>query len=385
MFYFYLLFRVPLPISYVLRGMYHRSHLGGKTVGTLKVGNGERVSWTTRQRGEKGSDRKTIKVNANDTQEVIGKGGYTVSGNDVKMKDGHGDDINSTFSIVSSTVDAKFSSDGRKINYKGSGEITLRLKWDDNPNKYGVAVDSIAVGGSVWNQRGEKNSVTKTIKVTAESTAKGGVESGKKVGAVSYDGPTLFHFNHPAWSDFMNKASVSPYTPPLDSDNPSIVGTFTLKWTGVNFPENGRYDIAFQADNIAKLFINGVEVNEVRSFRGEPKPRFVELNRGTYDVEVQLTNIPTNKDIFNNNPSGVALRITKDVTIVSSESQSWLNNPVGASAIILPPPCPKEIAGVGIVTADRIMILSAEVISAILLYFISIKVFLGNKLKQLIS
>ena len=323
----------------------------GLAVGTLKVGNGERVSWTTRQRGEKGSDRKTIKVNANDTQEVIGKGGYTVSGNDVKMKDGHGDDINSTFSIVSSTVDAKFSSDGRKINYKGSGEITLRLKWDDNPNKYGVAVDSIAVGGSVWNQRGEKNSVTKTIKVTAESTAKGGVESGKKIGAVSYDGPTLFHFNHPAWSDFMNKASVSPYTPPLDSDNPSIVGTFTLKWTGVNFPENGRYDIAFQADNIAKLFINGVEVNEVRSFRGEPKPRFVELNRGTYDVEVQLTNIPTNKDIFNNNPSGVALRITKDVTIVSSESQSWLNNPVGASAIILPPPCPKEIAGVGIVTA----------------------------------
>ena len=46
--------------------------------------------------------------------------------------------------------DAKFSSDGRKINYKGSGEITLRLKWDDNPRKYGVAVDSIAVGGKVW-------------------------------------------------------------------------------------------------------------------------------------------------------------------------------------------------------------------------------------------
>jgi putative peptidoglycan lipid II flippase len=35
--------------------------------------------------------------------------------------------------------------------------------------------------------------------------------------------------------------------------------------------------------------------------------------------------------------------------------------------------------------AHRIMILSAEVISAILLYFISIKVFLGNKLRQLIS
>ena len=81
----------------------------GLAVGTLKVGNGEQVSWTSRQRGEKGSEEKTIKVDNNDTQEVIGKGGLTVRGNDVKMKDGHGDDINSTFSIVSSTVDAKFS------------------------------------------------------------------------------------------------------------------------------------------------------------------------------------------------------------------------------------------------------------------------------------
>ena len=107
---------------------------------------------------KKGSDTETIKVGGVEKREVIGKGGYTVSGNSVKMRDGHGDDINSTFSIVSSTVDAKFSSDGKKINYKGSGEITLRLKWDDNPNAYGVAVDSIAVGGKVWNQRGEKNS-----------------------------------------------------------------------------------------------------------------------------------------------------------------------------------------------------------------------------------
>ena len=61
-------------------------------------------------------------------------------------------------SVLCSTVDAKFSSDGRKINYKGSGEITLRLKWDDNPRKYGVAVDSIAVGGKFG------------IAVTAESS-----------------------------------------------------------------------------------------------------------------------------------------------------------------------------------------------------------------------
>ena len=323
--------------------------ISGLSVGTLKVGNGEQVSWTSRQRGEKGSDEKTIKVNNNDTQEVIGKGGYNVSGNDVKMKDGHGDDINSTFSIVSSTVDAKFSSDGKKINYKGSGEITLRLKWNDNPKAYGKAVDSIAVGGKVWNQKGEKNSKTQTIKVTAESSVTGGIQSGKSIGGVTYTGPDLFNFKHPAWSELMNKISVSPYTPPLDIDNPDINGLFTLRWNGVKFPENGRYDLAFQADNIAKLFINGTEVQEVRSFRGEPRKRYVELSRGTYDVEVQLTNVPSSKDIFNSNPSGVALKITKDVTIVSSESPPWTSNPVGASAMIIPPPCPKEVEGTGFV------------------------------------
>ena len=321
----------------------------GLSVGTLKVGNGDKVSWTTRQRGEKGSDRKTINVGANDTKQVIGKGGYIVSGNSVKMRDGHGDDINSTFSIVSSTVDAKFSSDGKKINYKGSGEITLRLKWDDNPKTAGKAVDSIAVGGKVWNQKGEKNSKTQTIKVTAESSTTGGVQSGKSVGGVTYTGPELFTFKHPAWSELMNTISVSPFTPPLDQENPAINGTFKLKWSGVKFSESGRYDIAFQADNIANLFINGTKVEDVRSFRGEPKKRFVELSRGTYDVEVELTNIPTNRDIFNNNPSGVALKITKDVTIVSSESPPWTSNPVAASAMIIPPPCPKVIEGTGFV------------------------------------
>ena len=77
------------------------------------------------------------------------------------------------------------------------------------------------------------------------------------------------------------------------TDNPNINGTFNLKWSGVRFSENGRYDITFQADNIAKLFINGTEAHEVRSFRGEPTPRdIVELSRGTYDVEIQLTNVP---------------------------------------------------------------------------------------------
>ena len=128
----------------------------------------------------------------------------------------------------------------KKLIIKDLVRLPPRLKWDDNPNAYGVAVDSIAVGGKVWNQRGEKNSKTQTIKVTAESSATGGVQSGKSVDGITYTGPDLFNFKHPAWSELMNKISVSPYTPPLDIDNPDINGLFTLKWSGVKFTENGR-------------------------------------------------------------------------------------------------------------------------------------------------
>ena len=76
------------------------------------------------------------------------------------MKDGHGDDINSTFSIASSTNNARFSDDGKRLITSGPGNIQLKLQWDDNPKKYGVAVDKITVGGVVLDQRGEKGRTT---------------------------------------------------------------------------------------------------------------------------------------------------------------------------------------------------------------------------------
>ena len=52
---------------------------------------------------------------------------------------------------------------------------------------------------------------------------------------------------------------------------------------------------------------------------------------------------------FTNNPTGFALDIRKEV-VIFRESKSWLDNPVGVSAILIPPPCPKKVRGVGIVT-----------------------------------
>jgi hypothetical protein len=333
--------------------------------------------------------------------------GRRVRGNKLEFDDDatNGFDVNATLKIESTSpgVDAKFNGDGSELIVKGKGDVTLKFSWDDKPSISGLSVGTLKVAGTTFRQRGTKGNDTKTVKVSGTgggggskpnirlrnagetvvqmeehtdndwkdlviSSSEGrffdlkgnkakfvvgkkesGLGSGTVIGGVTYTGPELFNFKHPAWSELMNKISVSPYTPPLNVDNPNINGTFTLKWSGVKFSENGRYDIAFQADNIAKLFIGGKEVQEVRSFRGEPGKRYVELSRGTYDVEIQLTNVPNPRNIFNSNPSGVALKITKELTIVSSESPPWTSNPVGASAMIIPPPCPKVIEGTGFV------------------------------------
>ena len=37
--------------------------------------------------------------------------------------------------------------------------------------------------------------------------------------------------------------------------------------------------------------------------------------------------------------------------VLDADRRSWLTNPVGISAVLLAPPCPRDSGGVGIVTA----------------------------------
>lgn len=272
-----------------------------------------------------------------------------VDGNSVKLKDGDGNDTNAKLTILSSDVNARFSSDGKKIQYNGVGNISVRLQWDDNPRTAGVAVKSIEIGGKVLEQKGRKGKDTIKVSVKGAAKIEGGIQSGTTKNGVTYSGPDIFNFNHKAWSSFMNRNNVSPFLPPLTEDNPAINGTKTFTWNNVNFTENGQYSIKFQADNIGRLFINGTKVAEARSFRGKPIASFVNLSRGRYEVKVELENVPTGTDKFVSNPTGFAIRINAPV-LIAGDSKSWTDNPVGVSAVLIPPPCPKVIEGKGVVT-----------------------------------
>ena len=58
--------------------------------------------------------------------------------------------------------------------------------------------------------------------------------------------------------------------------------------------------------------------------------------------------------MFKNNPAGVVLEIRKDVSGAVDKGKSWTQNPIGVAGILVPPPCPKEVGGKGVVSEVKI-------------------------------
>ena len=361
------------------------------------------------------------------------------SGKTIKLKDGDGNDTNASFRIMSDSpgVGARFSDNGRELKVKGSGDVTLRLEWDDNPSTAGVAVRSISLGGKTWRQSGRKGEQTQTISTTKGSTDlvpeqgtlkrgsfgkskdKGAKESSntsdvifadiigslndnddiqvrasvgeftpsnkrkgvqgtsgqgtqkrntwdltfkvegdsnptqvKAQGSVTYSGPKLFVIKSGSavklWSKFMQRNAVSPFIPPIDLDSENHLGDRTYIWKDVNFFESGQYKFLFQSDDGAILYINGNKVAESKSdFRGEASPTYAEISAGKYEIKVVCNNIRLNRNVLTGgNPTGFALKIMKDV-VISEKSFPWTTNPIGISAMLIPPPCPKVVIGKG--------------------------------------
>ena len=92
----------------------------------------------------------------------------------IKYLDERGDDPNAQLSIDSASpgLTARFSDDGSKLITKGSGNVTLKFKWDDNPKSAGKAVGELKVSDKTFKQKGEKGEERQTIDVgvTANGT-----------------------------------------------------------------------------------------------------------------------------------------------------------------------------------------------------------------------
>ena len=290
-----------------------------------------------------------------------------VRGNNVLLKDGDGDDTNATFSIVSSDsgVNAKFSSDGKSIEYSGSGKVTVRLDWSDNPSTAGVAVQSISVGGVTLTQKGERGSVTKTFSVS-KSTSKGSSASTQSqqsktiFSTVDYIGKAnrkLWRCNVYGRGGFINEYGVSPFDTTVQLDNNPYAGTHRIVWDNVDFPVDGNYNIELEVDDNVTLALQGPDKETVITKKGFTSSgastgKTTEtraLKKGKYRIVADLQQIPGGRfgftDIKGINPMALAIKI--ESTVIEKEvisKKSWVENPMGVALVIDAPlpPIPQE-------------------------------------------
>ena len=178
-----------------------------------------------------------------------------------------------------------------------------------------------------------------------------GVKGGTKKEGVSYEGPNLATYR---------SGILGPFLTPTWNDDAdyranNMDKTWIMKWKDVNFPVDGDYTIKAEADDVVKVRVGGVQVAEARVFQGV-KTFDVKLSKGRQDVEIELYNIPgNNTSTFYTNPTVAAVKITTRVEVGTGITKPWTVNPIGVSASLIPPPCPKKIEGKGVVTDVKIM------------------------------
>ena len=337
------------------------------------------------------------------------------------LKDEHGNDTNSSFTIdrVSGGT-AKFSSNGKNIETKGDKvDVTLTLSWNDNPNP-AQAVNAIKISDRTWTQTGKRGSQTHTVTLMGVQTTKGGnldsnirlrtkgqnvlqmeewtdndwqdivcaaskgkfyefkgnkckyvlegdliskgsLSEGSARGGVTYEGPALATYRG---SDI--GALLSPvWEDDLDFRKNLQDNEWTSTWSNVNFPEDGQYKVECMADDTLSIKIDGQEVatakvGEKQRIReqGTETTKFSSIKtivfnatKGKRTISATFTNIAGNSgSTFATNPVVFGFKITKKVKVGTGKSKSWVENPIGVSAVLIPPPCPKKVKGKGTVT-----------------------------------
>ena len=168
------------------------------------------------------------------------------------------------------------------------------------------------------------------------------VSTSKTAPGVVYEGPTPIA-NY-------SKDFISPVLTNVNARvNEEIQGkTWKFKWTAVNFPEKGEYNMIVQGDDRLIVKVDGRNVGLVTTTNNRTNLKFKIDNPGKKTVELELTNnrVP-NTGFYNGNFTGAFVEITKSKTLNKGTSKSWRENPLGISAVLVPPPCPKRVRGKG--------------------------------------
>jgi hypothetical protein len=183
----------------------------------------------------------------------------------------------------------------------------------------------------------EQLSGARIIQQTPQITTKNGV---------SYSGPILATYANGTLGPFL--------TPAFNGDDDyrarNMGRSWKSVWSNVDFPEDGQYDLKTEADDEVIVRVDGIEVGRAKVFEGVRNFTF-NATRGKKTIELEFKNIPGNSNsTFTTNPVVFNTVITKKVSVSTNIGKPWTVNPMGISAVLIPPPCPKLIKGKGVIT-----------------------------------
>ena len=227
-----------------------------------------------------------------------------------------------------------------KLSTSNRGQIKLRTKGDnvlqveDYKDNNWTDIQCATSIGRFYDLNGDECKFIVDNSNLVLTTNSGTVKNG-----VTYTGPELASYR----SGFISPAY-------FDGTGQEVMGkTFIMRWSNVDFFDDGQYTLYAEADDVLIVRIDGVEVGTAKVFEGQRITNF-NITKGKRTVELELTNIPGNpKSTFETNPVVGAAIITKKVSVGTGITRPWTTNPIGISAILIPPPCPKRVKGKGVV------------------------------------
>ena len=159
---------------------------------------------------------------------------------------------------------------------------------------------------------------------------------------------------------------LSPFFPDGTSESGrNLQGrTWEMVWENVDFPIDGDYRIEVEADDILVVQIGNRQYSsfDERGYRNVAnastdeglKNVIFQTTAGIKDVKLILQNAKIPATSFRENPTYVGCKITCEIEIETPDDRSWRINPTGISAVLLAPPCKKNVGGIG--TVERIEI-----------------------------
>jgi len=237
------------------------------------------------------------------------------------------------YTVRVTDFDFKYYDPPGEIQLKSTGSSLLLEDWIEN------RFDDCAINASAGTFFDIKEDTCKFVaNAPAVFTSGGASKNG-----VVYEGPTAIA-NYV--SDFISPTFQDVNAIPNEEIQEK---TWVFRWSNVDFPVSGQYTLEAEADDTLIVKVDGVQVGEAKVFGGRAKTKF-NATVGKRTVELELSNIRIPDTGFDKNPVVGFAEITVPVDTATGLSNPWTQNPMGISAVLIPPPCPRVVKGKGVVT-----------------------------------